>query len=85
MFGVPIAGPTKVYCDNESVVKSTSIPESRLRKKHNSIAYHRIREAVAAGTILIYYEHSESNLADLLTKVLPANRREPLIQGLLMA
>ena len=85
MFGVPIAGPTKVFCDNESVVKSTSIPESRLKKKHNSIAYHRIREAVAAGNLLIYYEHSESNLADLLTKVLPANRREPLIQGLLMA
>ena len=40
---------------------------------------------MAAGTILIYYETSEKNLADLLTKVLPANKREPLIQGLLMA
>ena len=84
MFGVPISGPARVYCDNESVVKSTSVPESRLKKKHNSIAYHRIREAVAAGTILIYYEASEFNLADLLTKILPANKREPLIQGLLM-
>merc|ERR1712127_794245 len=84
MFGVPISGPAGVNCDNESVVKSTSIPESRLKKKYNSIAYHRIREAVAAGTILIYYEASESNLADLLTKVLLANKQEPLIQGLLM-
>ena len=85
MFGVPISGPARVYCDNESVVKSTTVPESRLKKKHNSIAYHRIREAVAAGSILVYYEASESNLADLLTKVLPANKREPLIQGLLMS
>ena len=84
MFGVPISGPARIYCDNESVVKSTTIPESRLKKKHNSIAYHRIREAVAAGIIIIYFEASESNLADLLTKVLPANKREPLIQGLLM-
>ena len=85
MFGVPIAGAARVYCDNKSVLKSTTIPESRLKKKHNSIAYHCIREAVAAGVILIYYEASETNLADLLTKVLPANKRAPLIQGLLMA
>ena len=84
MFGVPLSGPARIFCDNESVVKSTTIPESRLKKKHNSIAYHRVREAVAAGIILIYYETSETNLADLLTKVLSANRREPLIQGLLM-
>ena len=84
MFGVPLSGPARVFCDNESVVKSTTIPESRLKKKHNSIAYHRVREAVAAGIVIIYYESSETNLADLLTKVLSANRREPLIQGLLM-
>ena len=85
MFGIPISGPARIYCDNDLVVKSTTIPESRLKKKHNLIAYHRIWEAVAAGTILIYYETSETNLADFLTKVLPANKREPLIQGLLMA
>ena len=83
MFGVPISGPARVFCDNESVVKSTSTPESRLKKKHNSIAYHRIRESIASGTILVYYERTESNLADLLTKVLTPNKRKPLIDGLL--
>lgn len=83
MFGVPLSGPARIYCDNESVVNSSTIPESRLKKKHYSIAYHRIREAVAAGTILIYYEQTDSNLADLFTKSLTANKREPLIQGLL--
>jgi hypothetical protein len=82
MFGVPISGPARVFCDNESVVKTTTIPESRIKKKHSSIAYHRIRESVASGTVLIYYESSETNLADLLTKPLSANKREPLIQGL---
>jgi hypothetical protein len=83
MFGVPLAGPARVFCDNESVVKTTTIPESRLKKKHCSIGYHRIRESVAAGAVLIYYETSDTNLADLLTKCLSANKREPLIQGLL--
>ena len=83
MFGVPIAGPARVFCDNESVVKTTTIPESRLKKKHCSIGYHRVRESVAAGAVLVYYETSETNLADLLTKPLSASRREPLVQGLL--
>lgn len=84
MFGVPISGPARVFCDNESVVNSSSFPDSRLRKKHCSIAYHKTREAIAAGIMLIYYEHSSSNLADLLTKLLPPNKREPLVQGLLI-
>jgi hypothetical protein len=83
MFGVPIQGPARVFCDNESVVKSSIIPESRLKKKHCSIAYHRVREAISAGVLLVYYERSETNLADLLTKVLTANKREPLVQALL--
>ena len=37
MFGIPIEGPTNVFCDNEAVFKNTTIPESSLKKKHNSI------------------------------------------------
>ena len=50
-FGVPILGPANVYADNNAVVKNTSIPESTLNKKHNSINYHIVREAVAAKMI----------------------------------
>lgn len=53
MFGVPIDGPVNMYCDNSGVVVNASRPESTLKKKHNAIAYHRVREAVAAGTIRI--------------------------------
>ena len=83
MFGVPVPESARILCDNKSVVDSSMYPESRLKKKHCSIAYHRIREAVAAGTILIYFERSESNLADLLTKPLTARKRLPLVQALL--
>ena len=42
-----------------------------LKKKHNSIAYHRAREAVVAGTIQVTKEDGKMNLADVLTKLLP--------------
>lgn len=83
MFGVPIEGPARVFCDNESVVKSSSFPESTLKKKHVSIAYHKIREAVAAGKLLLYYESTSTNLADLFTKALTHVKRLPLIQAIL--
>ncbi len=68
MFGIPIAGPANVYCDNDSVVNNTRRPESTLKKKHNAIAYHRVREAVATGAIWIAWEDGKTNLADILTK-----------------
>jgi hypothetical protein len=69
MMGIPIKGPTSVKCDNMSVVHNTTAPESILKKKSNAIPYHFVREAVAANVILISYETSETNLADILTKV----------------
>jgi hypothetical protein len=40
MMGVTMDGPTYIYCDNMSVVNSTTKPESMLKKKSNAIAYH---------------------------------------------
>ena len=37
MFGVPLEGPTDMFCDKKSVFKSTSTPDYVLRKKHHSI------------------------------------------------
>ena len=80
MFGIPINGPANVHCDNEAVYKNTSIPESTLKKKHHSIAYHRCREAIAAGTMRIAKQGTTKNLADLFTKVLTQARRAFLLE-----
>ena len=80
MFGVPIDGATNVFCDNEAVYKNTSVPESTLKKKHHSTAYHRCREAVAAKTIRVAKQGTEKNLADLFTKVLTVARRTFLLE-----
>ena len=71
MFGVPIDGSTDIFCDNEAVYKNSSTPESRLRKKHHSISYNMIREAVASGACRMAKEDTDTNLSDIFTKVLP--------------
>ena len=79
MFGLSIDGPANVFCDNNGVVlKNMTIPESMLAKKHNAINYHAIREAVAARIPRIGKEDGMTNLADLFTKVLTADRRRAL-------
>jgi hypothetical protein len=75
MFGVPIEGPANVFCDNRGVVKNTSMPESTLKKKHNAINFHAVREAVAVGILRVGKEDGETNLADLLTKVIVGQKR----------
>ena len=74
-FGVPVDGPTNVFCDNRGVVKNASIPESVLLKKHNAINYHAVREAAAAGILRVGKEDGTTNLADLLTKVITGQKR----------
>ena len=68
-----------LFMDNEAVYQNTSVPESTLKKKHLSCAYHRCREAVAAGTVRIAKEGTDTNLADLFTKILAGPRHEELL------
>ena len=83
MMGIPLDGETNVFCDNESVFKNSTQPESVLKKKHNAIAYHRTREAQAAGLVRIAWEEGETNLADILTKLLPGPRLRFLAQRIM--
>ena len=79
MFEVPLSGPTKICMDNGAVYQNSLILESTLKKDYLSWAFHRYREAVAAGTVIISREGTETNLADLFTKLLPAPMREILL------
>jgi hypothetical protein len=80
IFGIPIEGPANVFCDNNSVVINATIPTSLLKKKHNAIAYHRVRESIAAETIRVAKVKSEENLADIFTKPLPGHKLKYIIK-----
>ena len=81
MFGVPIDGSTDIFCDNELVYKNASTPEYQHMKKHHSISYHMSREAVVSGACRMAKEHTETNLSDLFTKVIPRPRRGSLFDS----
>ena len=81
MFGIPIDGPTEIFCDNEAVYKNASTSESQLRKKLHSISYHMSRDAVASSAYRIAQEDTETNLSELFTKVLQRPWRELLLDS----
>ena len=83
MMGVPIDGPSYIYCDNKSVVTNAQKPESQLGKKNNSICYHFARESVAMGESLVTHISTNDNFADLMTKVLHGPKRRGFVAGLL--
>jgi hypothetical protein len=83
MLGIPVLAPTIMYGDNMSVVLNTTVPSSQLKKKHNAIAYHRVREAIAGKIMELHHTPSTDNIADVLTKPLPVNTYHRLLQPVL--
>jgi hypothetical protein len=83
MMGIEIQGATNLFCDNDAVVKSATKPESTLKKRHNAIAYHRVRESQAAEVIRVCFEDGATNLADFLTKSTPGPRLKELVSHVL--
>ena len=69
-----------MFADNMSVVHNCSKPESQLKKKSNSIAYHYVRERCAGPrpVCCICYIPTQDNLADMFTKSQPGEVRKRL-------
>lgn len=84
MMGIPVTGPCYIYGDNKSVLYNTSIPDSTLKKKSQSIAYHFVREGAARDEWRTAYVNTHENEADLLTKVLPScEKRKTFVANVL--
>jgi hypothetical protein len=84
MMGVPISDPTNTFCDNKSVVVNSTIPQSTLQKKHNFVAFHKVRESVASRALRISHEQGKFNLSDCLTKFAKPHDFKQCIQCILM-
>ena len=66
-MGIPIAGPCYTYGDNNAVVTNSTLPDSVLKKKSNSIAYNFIWEGAARDEWRCRYIPTEDNLSELCT------------------
>ena len=76
MFGIHLNRPADVLCDNQSVVNNTTNIESKLNKKHNSLAFHAVQWAVAANILRLGKVHTKDNISDPYTKLLSSYGRD---------
>ena len=84
MMGIPYEHCCYVFSDNQSVLVNSSDPDSQLKKKSNSIAYHFVREGTARDEWGFYRIESKDNPLDLATKILPdSGPRKTHVQNLL--
>ena len=84
MMGIPCEGLAYIYGDNQSVLANATIPDSTLKKKSQSIAYHFVREGLARDEWRTAYINTYENEADLLKKLLPnGEKRKGFMRNIL--
>ena len=67
-LGAPVRDHVHLFGDSESVVASTTIPSSTLKKRHNILSFHRVREAIASGVYVFTHMDGTRNPADIVSK-----------------
>jgi hypothetical protein len=67
-LGLTICGQSYMFGDSKTVIDGSTIPHAKLHKRHNALSFHRVREAVASGMLLMCYIPGDTNPADILSK-----------------
>ena len=83
-LGVPVKSTSYMFGDNRSIVTGVTLPHSTLSKINNTLAFHRVREDIAAKIIDFHWIQSEYNLRDMLSKHWEHNKIYPMIQKFLI-
>ena len=83
LMRIPIEESTWMLGDNSSVITSSTILSSALKKCHQALSYHYVRACVVHRFLKFCFLKSEQNVADTCTKFLPFVNFWPLIQPLL--
>jgi hypothetical protein len=65
-----------ILCDSQSAIYLTKDGMFHERTKHIDVRYHKIREVIAEGDIIVKKVDTTNNAADMLTKVLPGTKFE---------
>jgi hypothetical protein len=70
MLGISCTAPAYIQGDNQSVLYNMTLPDSTLKTKSQSIAYHFVRKRAARDEWQTSYVNTRDNDADLLMYVL---------------
>ncbi|GJW25867.1 putative ribonuclease H-like domain-containing protein [Tanacetum coccineum] len=71
---------TRIYIDNESTISVIKNPVAHSRTKHIEIRFHFIRDCYKKRLIEVVKIHTDSNVADLLTKGFDVTRFNFLVE-----
>jgi hypothetical protein len=81
-LGVPVIGRSYLFGDNNAVIMNSTIPHSSLKKRHNTLSYHRVREVVSAKILGSCKIKGDKNSADILSKHCGHVQTRPLLKPL---
>ena len=84
-LGVPIGEKTFMFGNNKPVVDGFMTPHAQLHKRHTSLAFHQVMEAVASktGNFILIHIDSKINPADMLSKHWGYQKVWPMLKPLL--
>jgi hypothetical protein len=82
-LGVPITKKSFVFGDNNAVIISSTLTQSSLKKRHNALSYHRVRECIAAKIFSLFKIPSKLNTADVVSKHCGYQAAYPILKPLL--
>jgi hypothetical protein len=72
-----------MFGDNQSVITNSTIPHSKLSKRHVALPYHRVREAIAGNIVSFHHIDGKINPADMLSKHAGYQQLWPMLRTLL--
>ena len=61
-------GGVQLYCDSQSAIYLAKNQVYHARTKHIDVRFHKIKELVSFGELLLEKVHTSENSADILTK-----------------
>ena len=84
-LGFRLAKPTTLMVDNQGAISYSTNPVHHACTKHIDIQHHFVREKIVSNEIEIQHCATDDNLADLLTKALPAPKHQEFVRRMGMA